>query len=190
MTNRKILLFLLTALGTACGGADAEIAETSDALHGDRQLTGCYVPRSGGVRATAYTPTDALGRFTVVAEHRDWTTLSAAERRATRRWLWVAGEVKGTIDPATGLAAHVVTSRRRDGLLFTANDTFVPSATGCRLEGTQTLNYIAGAGRFGALTGGRIVMTGAINGCPDDPEAGRVDFAIATGQGELCFGTP
>ena len=106
----------------------------------------------GRIRATAYTQIDALGRFTLLATRRNWQVLTPAEKRATRRVLVLKSELKGTIDPTTGLASHVITPRQRNGLLFTTDDTFVPSNTGCFLEGVQTLNYTQGVGQFAALS--------------------------------------
>jgi hypothetical protein len=51
------------------------------------------------------------------------------------------------------------------------------------LEGIETLNPVAGTGRFaGILPGGSILVRGTVNTC-----TGLNDFDVVPGEGELCF---
>jgi hypothetical protein len=155
-------------------------------------IEGCYVPMGGFAETASYSPSDQLGQYRVVLMRKDSHRQKGPHRMLRR--VVIQGPLRGVItDPASLILEHVLGTEERDGFIYTASDTFaVEAAVPCDgtvgqvFEGRETINPVAGTGRFAGLRlGGSLVVTGTVNTC-----TGLNDFEVVPGEGEICFDAP
>jgi hypothetical protein len=172
------------------GGLLAGLALSPSLLAGeDGVLDGCYVPVRGYAESASYSETEQLGKYRLVVARKDFAGSKSQFKHRMLRGVVIEGPLKGALNEDSTLN-HVVGSDKREGFIFTANDTFEPDAVapcndigGFVLEGRETLHPVAGTGIYSGLQGGgSVVVTGTVNTC-----TGLNDFEVVAGQGELCF---
>lgn len=176
--GKSLSILALGLLGFATQGSAAE-------------LSGCYVPKNGFAESVSTSETEQLGLYKIVLQREGWNELSKTERQEIQRTLVLSGPFRGTITGPGLTLAHVLSSGSRDGVLYTAGDTFSPNGFDCNgqtLIGVETLNPVFGTGAYsGLIVGGSIQVEGSVNGCPDDPGFGQNDFVVVESSGSLCF---
>lgn len=172
------------------GGLLAGLALSPSLLAGeDGVLDGCYVPVGGYAESASYSPTEQLGKYRLVLARKDFVGSKSRFKHRMLRRVVIEGPLKGALN-ADSTLNHVIGSDKREGFIFTANDTFMPDVfTPCNaagdlvFEGSETLYPVAGTGIYSGLQGGgSVVVTGTVNTC-----TGLNDFEVVAGEGELCF---
>jgi hypothetical protein len=176
-SNRN--LALLGSLLAAVGLTPTLLAEEKGALDG------CYVQVGGYAESASYSPTEQLGQYRLLLTRKE----GCRHRHRALNRVVLKGPFKGAQNDDLTLN-HVLGTEDREGLIFTAGDTFFPDAiTPCNdvggviLEGSEIIYPVAGTGIYAGLTeGGSITVRGTINTC-----TGLNDFEVLSGEGELCF---
>jgi hypothetical protein len=160
------------------------LATSQHAFAGD-VLDGCYVPERGYAESVSLSATEQLGLYRVVLVNANWQALTGEEREKVAKRLVLSGPFKGTITasgPPISLD-HVLSDDERDGLLLTSGDTaYLAPTSACILAGTETINLIAGTGRFTNLSSGSFTVEGTVNFCN-----GENDFYVVPHMGQICF---
>jgi hypothetical protein len=161
---------------------------------GQGSLSGCYVPVGGFAESASYSPSEQIGTYRVVLMRKEAQRRKGRGRDQIQNRLVIEGPFRGVFADESGqVLSHVLGTEDREGLIYTREDTFalqsvVPcnDSEGVILSGTETINPIAGTGRFAGLqVGGSIEVNGTVNTC-----TGLNDFDVVPGEGELCFGDP
>lgn len=159
---------------------------------GQGSLSGCYVPVGGFAESASYSPSEQLGTYRVVLMRMEAQRRKGRGHEHILKRLVIEGPFRGVVADESGqVLNHVLGTEDREGLIYTRDDTFtVESGTPCNesggviLSGTETINPIAGTGRFAGLqVGGSLEVNGTVNTC-----TGLNDFDVVPGAGELCFG--
>jgi hypothetical protein len=171
-------------------GLLAGLSMSPGLLSGQRgELDGCYIPVGGSAESASYSESEQLGQYRVVLVRKDSHRQRTPDRVLRR--VVIEGPFRGElVSVEASVLSHVLGTDPRDGFLYTQGDSFqIEGMTSCVgggevvLEGTETLNPIAGTGRFaGIVPGGSILVRGTVNTC-----TGLNDFDVVPGEGELCF---
>ena len=165
----------------------------------ERQYKGKYVPSKGWAKTveTAHlergdTPKQQ-GGFRLVLVHENWEELTEEEKATTYQRINMSGVLTGTVSLQTGKAAHVFVNKSRSGVMYSADDTLIPTAgdflcfTGVPLTGVEEIKLIEGTGEYSGLVGGSIFVDGVVNMCPWHEDYRKNTFVVVPDQGYIEF---
>lgn len=202
MKNRSILNVSLLAFVLAVVALPARAGQLSG------ELVGEYIPVAGSVKTMevglpgislglGLIQPEQIGTYLIVLKRKDWSQLSAEERKQIAHFLVVRGVLRGLVNEDF-TANHVLINNKRDGILYSQGDFFSAVLAGdptCAngkgtvpLKVEETINIVSGVGRFEGLDEpGEIVVRGIIGNCPLLPGFGQNDFRVIANTGGLEF---
>ncbi|WP_026180034.1 hypothetical protein [Hahella ganghwensis] len=175
--KRTILAACLTAFTTI---------SNAGTLKGE--LDGIYRPIIGNIltKEVGVIQPEQLGQFVIYFEREGWADSSEDEQERVRRYMLVHGLVQGKVDPATFLAQHVLVNSDRTGIVYTQNDSIIPTSgdmfcsTGQPMKAMETINPVQGTGVYSHLEGGELKLSATINNCPGTEGFGNNNMTVKT----------
>jgi len=165
----------------------------------ERQYKGKYVATKGWAKTVETARLERgdapqqQGRFRLVLVHQDWDELTEEEKATTYRRLNMSGVLTGSVSLQTFKAAHVFVNKSRSGVMYSADDTLIPSegdyfcSQGVPLTGVEEIKLTEGTGEYANLIGGSIFVEGVVNMCPGDEDYRKNTFSVQAGEGYIEF---
>ncbi|WP_199610701.1 hypothetical protein [Flocculibacter collagenilyticus] len=164
-------------------------------------IDGRYIPKAGyaktlevGRMQLGEAPKQQ-GKYQLVFERENWSSLSNSDQQRIRRFLIMYGTLSGEMDLSTYTLDHILVASDRNGAFYTEDDFLTPTegdpvcASGTPLKGVEQINFVSGTGSYAHLISGTVYVDGVVNNCYGQEDFGQNNFQMIAEQGELVFDT-